>query len=70
MIITVVSKDTNLRSEYDTFAELDTRSSGANEPHAREESPPRAPDPDTTQTVAFGLARTDQENTPMVRVSG
>lgn len=77
----IVPKDTNLRSEYATFAELEAACAAFmdevnNREHRMTRRKPAAVlteetsrlhrVPDTAHTVAFGLARTVPENTPMV----
>lgn len=77
----LVPKDTNLRAEYDSFAELeaacDVFMDGVNHREHRvtrrkptvmleEERPRLHRVPDTAHTVAFGLSRSVPNNTPMV----
>jgi transposase len=77
----LVPKDTNLRGDYGTFAELEAACQAfmdeVNDREHRvtrrkpaavlaEEAPRLHRIPDTAHTVAFGLARTVPENTPMV----
>jgi hypothetical protein len=77
----IVPKDTNLRGEYGTFAELEAACRAfmdeinhrehrvtRRKPAAvlAEEAPRLHRIPDIAHTVAFGLARTVPENTPMV----
>ncbi|MCR1163691.1 IS21 family transposase [Paenarthrobacter sp. UW852] len=77
----LVPKDTNLRDDYRTFAELEAACTAfmdevnhrehrttRRKPAAMlaEEAPRLHRIPDTAHTVAFGLARSVPENTPMV----
>jgi len=77
----IVPKDTNLRPEYSSFAEVEAACQAfmdevnnrehratRRKPHAMllEETPRLHRIPDTAHTVAFGLSRTVPDNTPMV----
>lgn len=77
----IVPKDTNLRAEYASFAQIEAACQGFmdevnNREHRAtrrkpvamlaEEAPRLHRIPDTAHTVAFGLSRSVPENTPMV----